>query len=245
MVLIQLSSRDIANLRLASCSFRRLPYTTWHDLMKKEMPWVWEAWTDRPYLLISCATQAELNAHDRAIQVRFQAAARLPHEQKILEEKLIAQEDAEFRKPRPVQQFDRLHTDWHFLYNQLRREWCNLRGLQNRERIWKATEFLVRRIAHQDEPLDTAKEEHIKVYPYRDPNLSYRDRSNSRMWDEPYDPYQHYLNSQRLKQRWSDGETDGESSGEDNGEGSGKDSGEDSTENSGEDKGGNSGEEDI
>lgn len=67
MVLIQLSSKDIANLRLASPTFRRLPYTTWHDLLKKEMPWVWEAWTDRPYLLMSCATQAELIAHDKKV----------------------------------------------------------------------------------------------------------------------------------------------------------------------------------
>lgn len=67
MVRIQLSSKDIANLRLASPTFRRLPYTTWHDLLKKEMPWVWEAWTDRPYLLMSCATQAELIAHDKKV----------------------------------------------------------------------------------------------------------------------------------------------------------------------------------
>ena len=43
------------------------PITLWHDLMKKELPWIWEAWTDRPYLLMSCATQAELIAHDKKV----------------------------------------------------------------------------------------------------------------------------------------------------------------------------------
>jgi hypothetical protein len=48
MIVAPLGSRDIASLRLASRSFQHLPYTLWHDLLKKEMPWIWEAWTDRP-----------------------------------------------------------------------------------------------------------------------------------------------------------------------------------------------------
>jgi hypothetical protein len=226
MVLVQLSSKDIANLRLASRTFRRLPYTTWHDLLKKEMPWVWEAWTDRPYLLMSCATKAELIAHDRTIEDRRQTAAGLPSKQRALEEELIAQDDADFRKPRPVQQLDRLHTDWYFLYSQLRQEWAKIKGLQNRERIWKAAEFVVRRIARQDEPLDIAKEEHAKAYPYHDPNVLYQDHPHVRQCDELYDPSQHFLTLQRVKQRYSHGEGSGEGSGEDSGEDSGGDSGE-------------------
>jgi hypothetical protein len=41
IVLVDLGSQDVANLRVASRSFRHLPYTLWRDLMKKEMPWIW------------------------------------------------------------------------------------------------------------------------------------------------------------------------------------------------------------
>lgn len=71
-----------------------------------------------------------------------------------------------------------------------------MRGLQNRERIRKATEFVVRRIAHQNEPLDTAKDEHMKAYPYHDPNPLYQDLPHGRLWNKPYDPYRTSLSFQ-------------------------------------------------
>lgn len=43
IVLSQLGSKDIANLRLASRTFYHLPITLWHDLMMKELPWIWVA----------------------------------------------------------------------------------------------------------------------------------------------------------------------------------------------------------
>lgn len=172
MILAPLDSQDVANLRLASRSFRHLPYTLWHDLVKKEMPWIWEAWTDRPYPHMSRTTKKELIAHDEAIQNRTQAAAALPlgSQQKTIEEERIACDDAEFRKPRPVEQLDRFHTDWYYLYCQLRREWKTIKGLQNRERIWKAAEFVIRRVASPDQDLHVAKEEHAKAFPYKDLN---------------------------------------------------------------------------
>lgn len=170
MILPQLGSRDIADLRLASRSFRHLPFTLWHDLMQKEMPWIWEAWSDRPYPLMACTTKQELMRHDQEIQVRKAAAADLPRSERLLNDEIIAHDDAEFRRPRPVEQLDRLHTDWYYLYCQLRKEWKNIKGLQNRERIWKAAEFVVRRVQDPDEDYGIAEQEHAKAFPYQDLN---------------------------------------------------------------------------
>lgn len=170
MILVPLGSKDIASLRAASRTFRHLPYTVWHDLLKKEMPWIWEAWSDRPYPLMSCTTKQELMHHDETIENRKRAATELPRGARIVQEQLIAQDDTEFRKPRQVEQLDRLHTDWYYLYCQLRAEWKNIKGLQNRERIWKAAEFVVRRVQTPDEDLAIAEEEHWKVFTYQDLN---------------------------------------------------------------------------
>lgn len=173
IIVAPLDSKDIASLRLASRSFRHLQYTLWHDLMKKEMPWIWEAWSDRPYPLMSCATKRELIAHDERVQARSEALAEdhaLNSEQRAFQEQVIAEDDAEFRKPRPVHQLDRLHTDWYYLYCQIQEEWKNIKGLQNRERIWTAVKCVSRRIANPDEDLDLAKQEHAKAFPHKDLN---------------------------------------------------------------------------
>lgn len=170
MIVAPLGSKDIASLRLASRRFHHLPFTLWHDLMVKEMPWIWEAWSDRPYPLMACATKQELIRHDESMKDRLLEAADLQGEQKNIQEQVLAQEDVEFRKPRAVQRLDRLHTDWYYLYCQLRREWNNIKGLQNRERIWKAVELVSRRIAKPDEDLGFAKQEHAKAFPYQDLN---------------------------------------------------------------------------
>jgi hypothetical protein len=41
--------------------------------------------------------------------------------------------------------------------------------LQNRERIWKTIEFIVRRIAQPDEDPNSATEAHEKAFPFREP----------------------------------------------------------------------------
>jgi hypothetical protein len=170
MVLEDLGSKDIASLRVASRGFRHLPYTLWHGLMKKEMPWIWEAWTDRPYPFMSRTTEKELIAHDETINGLVQAAEALPpgSEQRLFHEERIAHDEAEFCKSHPVEQLDRLHNDWYYLYSELRREWKNIKGLQNRERIWKAAEFVIRRIAIPEEDLSITEQEHAKAFPYQD-----------------------------------------------------------------------------
>lgn len=41
-VLVHLGTPDIANLRMASRSFRQLPILLWRRLLQEEMPWLWE-----------------------------------------------------------------------------------------------------------------------------------------------------------------------------------------------------------
>jgi hypothetical protein len=78
MVIEHLGSKDIASLRVASRSFRHLPYTLWHRLIKKEMPWIWETWTDRPYPYMSRTTERELITHYETTEGLVQAAEALP-----------------------------------------------------------------------------------------------------------------------------------------------------------------------
>ena len=142
IVLSSLGSKDIASLRLASRSFRHPPTTLWHDLIQKEKPWIWEAWSDRPYPFMACTTKREYRKNVQAGK-------------------------KDFRKPREIRRLDRLQTDWYYLYCQIVREWKNINGLQNRERIWKSIEYDVRRVANPDEDLEFALKDHGKKFPHR------------------------------------------------------------------------------
>jgi hypothetical protein len=168
-VLSSLGLKDIANLRLASRTFRHLPITLWRELIKKELPWVWEAWSDRAYPFMSCTTRPEFEAHDKATKDRVQATQGLGEEEKAKEMELIAREESRFRESRAVQQPSRLETDWHYLYCRLAWECKNIKGLQNRERIWKTIEYIVRRIADPEEDPKSAMKAHKKVFPFRGP----------------------------------------------------------------------------
>ena len=85
MVLAYLSSKDIANLRLASPVFRKIPIILFRRLLLDDMPWFWEA---------------------RDFPVR--------------------------------------ETNWYEVYRKVQ-SWT-FKGLQNRKRIWKDVEVIVRRI---------------------------------------------------------------------------------------------------
>ncbi|MCJ1421091.1 hypothetical protein MMC32_007453 [Xylographa parallela] len=86
MVLACLSSKDIANLRLASSVFRQLPTILFRRLLLEDMPWFWEA------------------------------------------------------QDMPVG-----NASWYDVYRKAKFCWL-FKGLQNRKRIWKDVEEIVRRI---------------------------------------------------------------------------------------------------
>lgn len=143
MILQPLGSKDIANLRQASSSFRRLPISLWHRLTLEEMPWLWEAWCDRPYSFWACTTMQELETHDKPLETRLQSLLDLPDEQKAARKQAIEHERRESRKPKPAQQLDLQRTDWHWLYREIKRQWKSIKGLQNHERIWYAQAYIV------------------------------------------------------------------------------------------------------
>lgn len=143
MILQPLGSKDIANLRLASSSFRKLPISLWYRLTREEMPWLWEAWCERSYSFWACTTMQELETFDKALNARLQSLTDLPDEQKEAQKQVIEQERLQYRRPTAVQQLDRQTTDWHWLYREIKREWKNIKGLQNRERIWYAQAYIV------------------------------------------------------------------------------------------------------
>lgn len=107
------------------------------------MPWLWEAWCDHPYSFWACTTMQELETHDKALDARLQSLKAFPDEQIAGQKETIEQERLESRKPKPAQQLDRQRTDWHWLYREIKREWKNIKGLQNRERIWYAQAYIV------------------------------------------------------------------------------------------------------
>lgn len=146
-MLSQVTSKDLANLRLASRTFHHLPVTSWHDLMKKELPWIWEAWSDRSYPALACTTRNELEAIDEILNSSIQALDALEGDQQLAIEETRSQHKKSYDtllKPQPVQRLDRLRTDGYWLYCRINWEWKNIKGLQNRERIWKTLGLVVR-----------------------------------------------------------------------------------------------------
>jgi hypothetical protein len=174
IVLSQLSSKDIANLRLASRTFYHLPATLWHDLTKKELPWIWEAWTDRPYPALACTTRNELDAIDEALNARLETLEALDGDQQSAMKEARSEHKKRYDdllKPRPVRRLHRLRTDWYWLYCQINLDWRRIKGLQNRERIWKTLEFVVRRVKNLEEDVHAVIEEHTVSSPFRSERL--------------------------------------------------------------------------
>lgn len=170
IILSQLSSKDIANLRLASRVFRHLPITLWHDLLKKELPWIWEAWSDQPYPALACTTRNEFDLVDNALHSRLEALKALKGDQQTAIGEARSEHKkrhAELLEPRQVQRLHRLGTDWYWLYCQINQEWKNIKGLQNRERIWKTLEFVVRRVDRPEEDVHAVIGEHSRLFPFR------------------------------------------------------------------------------
>lgn len=160
MLLAHLGSKDIANLRLASRSFKHLPIALWYDLLKREVPWLWEAWSQAPYSGWANLTSAELEKKTKVLE---DEAVELEWYFKVLDEDMpemrdqnteikaacevdLAQRAALLRQPVMHRALEWQRTDWHVLYLQIKRHWKQMKGLQNRERIWTDCEEILRRI---------------------------------------------------------------------------------------------------
>lgn len=163
LLLSFLESKDIANLRLVSRSFRQLPIALWRHLILSEMPWLWEAWTDVPYAGWTTATSHELkDAYDRTSNERDSRAQyikivkeEMPEVGEQLEEANrafeaslgpVESEHSRCPKPFPATKLPPQQTNWYKLYCDITRHWESLKGLQNRQRIWTDCVEILRRI---------------------------------------------------------------------------------------------------
>ncbi|ORY02549.1 hypothetical protein BCR34DRAFT_437902, partial [Clohesyomyces aquaticus] len=137
-ILDHLPSKDIASLRLSSRAFNQMPVRYFQKLILREMPWLWEAWPSvtnpnrTPYSIWASLTES--NALDEALPAEIQA--------------LKDAHDLEISRNEDLTPFylPPGKTNYFLLYTLITRHWKELRGLQNRKRIWTDCEEILRRI---------------------------------------------------------------------------------------------------
>jgi hypothetical protein len=150
-----LASSDIANLRLASRTFRQLPVLIWRDLLLKEMPYLWEVWSDDLPFIWATTKFEDVVEHEKLAEevgtwyARTAAIIKeeLPESFDAWEKDvqvLLSQRDDNFLKKGRADALTRLvtglpasKTNWYKVYTEITRNWKDLKGLQNRKRIWK------------------------------------------------------------------------------------------------------------
>jgi hypothetical protein len=159
-ILFHLEPKDVASLRLVSRAFRQIPIYFWRHLLLKEMPWLWEAWSDdEPYLWATVPfamleeEQDELEIlKDQCEQYREAIRIEMPE---VLSDWIAAEECMLAARPDVVAKcyaegkkklmihlpIDK--TNWFQLYANITKYWDDLKGLQNRKRIWAECEGIV------------------------------------------------------------------------------------------------------
>jgi hypothetical protein len=173
MILESSSSKDIANLRLASRAFTHLPIHLFAPLLKKEMPWLWEVWDQdtptSPWAIESwCSLKQEFDRVEKiADELRYQQVL-----QRVVVTEEIPYIWIDWRADRPwlsqnlvpvVQEYldawvakmtdsalicklPRNKTNWYKVYSQITRHWGSMKGLRNRARIWRDCEQILKEI---------------------------------------------------------------------------------------------------
>jgi hypothetical protein len=162
-VLRHLDPKDIANLRLSSRTFHQLPVYLWREFIQRDMPWLWETWSDqKPYLwtTVSVATLRKEQAEMKHLTEEFEIYRRVIREE--LPELLDRWRDAEGKvlagRPDPVAVCEAAalkdlvwsvpadRVNWYQLYSEITRNWNGLKGLKNRRRTWRRVERIMERI---------------------------------------------------------------------------------------------------
>jgi hypothetical protein len=173
LIVEHLDPTSIASLRGSSRAFRQLPQWLFHKLLRRKLPSLWEASASSndnasPYFWTALVarevenyagnplepTKAQQDFHTQIDTYRHIIKEEMPE----LYDDWIAAEPTyyEFTGARPWPpeppehvMLKRRETDWYQLYCGLSRELRNgkLKGLTNRERIWKDVSFIVDEIA--------------------------------------------------------------------------------------------------
>ncbi|KAL2864794.1 uncharacterized protein BJX67DRAFT_199286 [Aspergillus lucknowensis] len=161
----KLDARDIARLQRASYAFARLPVSLWHKLILKDMPWLYEAWSSdtTPYhwaTVIAQDAMEEKNAFEKwhrewvrqceTVQQHMPDAYEAWLENRPGWQWPEHPERRELLKLSPVK-LPYQKTDWHRLYWDISTNWDQLKGLQNRARIWDAVLQIVDLIREERE----------------------------------------------------------------------------------------------
>lgn len=169
-ILELLSPVEVAALRLAGCA-RYLAIESWYRQLREEMPWLWEVWDTTLPSFWATTTVSALSAEVSTLSAerkrneeveRQWLAARDVIQQEMPEimetwemENEHPKEADSYAVCRNVELKDGLknvmalpkgRTNWCRAYYEVKMNWEALRGLQNRERIWKDVEEIFRRI---------------------------------------------------------------------------------------------------
>lgn len=151
-----LTSREIAQLRLSSRAFGQLRISLWYNLLSEEMPWLWEIWSDDVPTFWSWASVNDLMAEkylkpkldEELRSYRSVISDEMPE---IYEEWCAAQPAFDEWAVTSKSQYDSLtwfkvprsQTNWYEVYRGITVHWKDLKGLQNRRRIWKGIQEIL------------------------------------------------------------------------------------------------------
>ncbi|RFN49779.1 hypothetical protein FIE12Z_5927 [Fusarium flagelliforme] len=124
-ILVELSFKDIASLKLVSRAFQHLPNSVLYEVTVRDTPWLYEAWSSLPISFWATTTkEAMVKKWDDDTEAFNRSA----------------------HPAVPVRQLSRTGTDWLRLHAEIFRNRKSLLGLQNRRRIWKDCEEILDRI---------------------------------------------------------------------------------------------------
>lgn len=156
-VLGLLSPLDRASLRLASCA-TYLPLSHWKNLLKEDMPWLWELWDDvEPYFWATMSLPALFAETKR----RDELEGHISEEVNIVQEEIAEIGESWSRdQPWPEKSYATLQSaakeppitlpaenpNWCRVYYEIMTHADELHGLRNRQRIWTDVEEILRRI---------------------------------------------------------------------------------------------------
>lgn len=163
-ILDLLSPTDIASLRLAWCA-THLPISHWRQLLLEEMPWLGEIWDDVPpstwaTFSVSALAAKQEEYEDMEALLKERHAIIKKEMPEILDlwsrdhvytvERIYTRKFDWSEIGRPKTPFPR-PTNWCRLYYLIRTRWDDLKGLQNRQRIWTDMQEILNRIARYRE----------------------------------------------------------------------------------------------
>lgn len=171
-LLCKLPFKDIARLRLVSRAFRHLPISLFRHIIQTEMPFLWEVFDNTSPSLWAIHTASSFqNCKVRPLHLAGQLRDEQDRYRSIIKTEmpevwesykenqpwlninpvLLAEEaERELRRLHqervPLPRFDAKKMNWYKLYCGIVNRWDELKGLQNRKRIWAGMEEVVKLI---------------------------------------------------------------------------------------------------